>query len=469
MATDEVKCIDDEVPFDLPMGWEWRRLGSLSFDSADGPFGSNLKREHYTSNREVRIIQLSNIGEFGWKDSNVRYTTFAHLTTISRSEAFAGDIIIAKMMPAGRAIICPTLESKYVLSSDAVRFSFSTELEKTYLYYAINSPVFLEQVYGEVQGITRVRTSLQKLRSYLLPIPPINEQKKIVKIIDQLLTLTFNYEKAQDAINELNDHVKPLLKRSILQEAIQGRLVEQCETDEPASVLLEQIRAEKEKRVKAGLLKKSALQDAVIFKGDDNKYYENLNGETIDITDQIPFDIPTSWQWVRLRALCNIATGASFKKEEASVEGANKVRILRGGNILPFRLQLKDNDIFINRELVNDNILLKQNDLVTPAVTSLENICKMARIEQDYGDMTMGGFVFIIRGFYNNEILAHYLQCVFSSPTTIEFVRSITNKSGQAFYNIGKERLSNTLIPIPPFDEMGRITSKIGTLFQSLN
>ena len=182
MATDEVKCIDDEVPFDLPMGWEWRRLGSLSFDSADGPFGSNLKREHYTSNREVRIIQLSNIGEFGWKDSNVRYTTFAHLTTISRSEAFAGDIIIAKMMPAGRAIICPTLESKYVLSSDAVRFSFSTELEKTYLYYAINSPVFLEQVYGEVQGITRVRTSLQKLRSYLLPIPPINEQKKIVKI-----------------------------------------------------------------------------------------------------------------------------------------------------------------------------------------------------------------------------------------------------------------------------------------------
>ena len=138
-----------------------------------------------------------------------------------------------------------------------------------------------------------------------------------------------------------------------------------------------------------------------------------MNGETIDITDQIPFDIPTSWQWVRLRALCNIATGASFKKEEASVEGANKVRILRGGNILPFRLQLKDNDIFINRELVNDNILLKQNDLVTPAVTSLENICKMARIEQDYGDMTMGGFVFIIRGFYNNEILAHYLQCVF--------------------------------------------------------
>lgn len=199
------------------------------------------------------------------------------------------------------------------------------------------------------------------------------------------------------------------------------------------------------------------------------KYYENLNGEVIDITDQIPFDIPATWQWVRLRSLCNIATGASFKKEEASVQDANKVRILRGGNIQPFRLQLKEDDIFINRELVNENILLRENDLVTPAVTSLENICKMARIEKDYDDMTMGGFVFIIRGYYNDNTLAHYLQCVFSSPTTIEFVRSITNKSGQAFYNIGKERLSNTLIPIPPFDEMGRITSRIESLFQSLN
>ena len=194
-----------------------------------------------------------------------------------------------------------------------------------------------------------------------------------------------------------------------------------------------------------------------------------MNGEVIDVTDQIPFEVPETWQWVRLRSLCSITTGASFKKEEASIQGANKVRILRGGNIQPFSLQIKVDDIFINKELVNESILLRQNDLVTPAVTSLENICKMARVEHDYSDTTVGGFVFIIRGFHNDNTLAYYLQCVFSSPTTIEFVRSITNKSGQAFYNIGKERLSNTLIPIPPFDEMGRITSRIDTLFQSLN
>lgn len=138
-------------------------------------------------NKEVRIIQLSNIGEEGWRNENVKYTTFTHLTTISRSEAFPDDIIIAKMMPAGRAIICPYGDIKYVLSSDAVRFDFSKFLYRKYLYYAINSQVFKDQVYGEVQGITRVRTSLSKLREYLIPLPPLSEQHRIVAKIEELM------------------------------------------------------------------------------------------------------------------------------------------------------------------------------------------------------------------------------------------------------------------------------------------
>ena len=458
MATDEVKCIDDEVPFDLPMGWEWRRLGSLSFDSADGPFGSNLKREHYTSNREVRIIQLSNIGEFGWKDSNVRYTTFAHLTTISRSEAFAGDIIIAKMMPAGRAIICPTLESKYVLSSDAVRFSFSTELEKTYLYYAINSPVFLEQVYGEVQGLTRVRTSLQKLRSYLLPIPPINEQKKIVKIIDQLLTLTFNYEKAQDAINELNDHVKPLLKRSILQEAIQGRLVEQCETDEPASVLLEQIRAEKEKRVKAGLLKKSALQDAVIFKGDDNKYWEKRGKEIVCIDDEIPFDIPDSWTWCRIKDIFLInsknnaqddidAAFIPMEKIDATYLSSFTYSTKKWGEIKKGFTHFADGDVafakitpcFQNRKSM---ILRDLPNGIGAGTTEL-------KVLRSYGTTII------------NEYLLFFLESSY-------FVDEATFKGTANQQRIISGYLENKLFPLPPLQEQQRIVDAVLSTWQVL-
>ena len=384
-----------------------------------------------------------------------------------------GDVAFAKITPCfqnRKSMILKDLPNGVGAGTTELRVlrRYGNTIILEYLLFFLESPYFIDEAtFKGTANQQRIITGY--LEKKLFPLPPLAEQKRIVEMILQLFPVVERYEKSQNKLNLLNKNIKLFLKKSILQEAIQGRLVDQWETDEPASILLEKICAEKKRLVNEGKLKKSALEDSVIFKGDDNKYYENLKGEVIDITDQIPFDIPASWQWVRLRALCNIATGASFKKEEASVEGANKVRILRGGNIQPFRLLLKDDDIFINKELVNENILLKQNDLVTPAVTSLENICKMARVEHDYSNITVGGFVFIIRGFHNDNTLSHYLQCVFSTPTTIEFVRSITNKSGQAFYNIGKERLSNTLIPIPPFDEMGRITSRINTLFQSLN
>lgn len=184
ISPDNSPC--EDLPFELPDGWLWQTLESLSTDSSDGPFGSNLKKEHYTLNKEVRIIQLSNIGEEGWREENTKYTTFEHLKTISRSEVHSGDIVIAKMMPAGRAILCPNHEKGFVLSSDAVKFELVNGLDRKYILYAINSFVFREQVYNNVQGVTRVRTSLQKLRRYFIPLPPLAEQHRIVAKIEQL-------------------------------------------------------------------------------------------------------------------------------------------------------------------------------------------------------------------------------------------------------------------------------------------
>ena len=179
-------CDNAHYPNTIPNSWTWTRLESISSDSADGPFGSNLKKVHYTTRKEVRIIQLSNIGEDGWREDNTKYTTFEHLKEISRSEVLPNDIVIAKMMPAGRAILCPQKEHKYVLSSDAVKFHILDGIDNKYILYAINSKTFKSQVYDNVQGVTRVRTSLQKLRSYYVPIPPYQEQLRIVKKIEEL-------------------------------------------------------------------------------------------------------------------------------------------------------------------------------------------------------------------------------------------------------------------------------------------
>ena len=178
-------------------------------------------------------------------------------------------------------------------------------------------------------------------------------------------------------------------------------------------------------------------------------------------------DLPNGWSWCRLKEICSILTGATFKKEEATATERG-VRVLRGGNIAPFKLKNKNDDIFLTEDKIKKEILLRKNDILTPAVTSLENIGKMARVENDMPNTTVGGFVFIIRLHLSNHWFSKYILYLLSSPFMIEFMKSITNKSGQAFYNIGKERLSKALLPIPPLMEQHRIVAQIEKLFEQL-
>ena len=249
------------------------------------------------------------------------------------------------------------------------------------------------------------------------------------------------------------------LRKSILQLAIQGKLVPQDPADEPASVLLERIRAEKQSLIKQGKIKKDK-GDSVIFKGDDNCYYEKTGPEVKNITGEIDFDLPDGWAFARINSLFFIQTGASFKKEQATGD-FTQTRILRGGNILPGEYRFFENDIFVDSKLIQDSIILKNNDLITPAVTSIENIGKLARIEKDYEDVTAGGFVFIIRPCYNSDIFAKYMLYALQSSYFNKQLKSITKKSGQAFYNLGKERFIQLIIPIPPLNEQVRIVESI--------
>lgn len=210
----------DEQPYEVPENWCWVKFDSLSVDMADGPFGSNLKTEHYTDDKEVRIIQLSNIGEEGWREDNTKYTTFEHVKTISRSVVKPGNIVIAKMMPAGRAIICPDMEKMYVLSSDAVKMVPHKQLNVKYLVYCINSTMFRNQVQENTQGITRARTSIKKLKEYAFPLPPLEEQQRIVEQIESLLVkLDEAKEKALLVLESFDNN-----RSAILYSAISGGL-----------------------------------------------------------------------------------------------------------------------------------------------------------------------------------------------------------------------------------------------------
>lgn len=214
---------ESEQPYKVPENWCWVKFGYLAIDIADGPFGSNLKSEHYTQKKEVRIIQLSNIGENGWRDENTKYTTFSHAENISRSIVKPGDLVIAKMMPAGRAIICPNNEAKYVLSSDAVKFVPYSQINSKFLLYAVNSNYFQQQVQENTQGITRARTSIKKLKGYAFALPPLAEQQRIVDRIESLFAkLDEAKQKAQEALDSFETR-----KAAILHKAFTGELTAQ--------------------------------------------------------------------------------------------------------------------------------------------------------------------------------------------------------------------------------------------------
>ena len=313
-----------------------------------------------------------------------------------------------------------------------------------------------------------IHVSKENMSPRFIPLPPLAEQERIVAKIEELMPWVEQYGKAQSELDQLNNSIQGRLRKSVLQYAIEGKLVPQQAEDGSAEELLAEIQAEKQRLYVAGKLKKKDLAHSTIFRAEDGKYYEQIEDSIVDMTADIPFDIPEGWSWCRLKSISAIFTGATFKKEDGKTNSQG-IRILRGGNILPFEITFKADDIFLPCNLVKEDILLQRNDIVTPAVTSLENIGKMARIKDDLPNVTVGGFVFVLRLYYSNDWLSKYLLALMSSPTMIEYMKSITNKSGQAFYNIGKERLATMLLPIPPHCEQQRIVSKLEEVLGVLN
>ena len=460
LATGEVKCIDDEIPFEIPNGWEWTRIGNI-FNHTSGKQQSSSNKNGGTPQK---FITTSNLYWGYFVLDNVKIMNFTE-EEINNCSATKGDLLVCEGGAGyGRSAIW-NYDYDICLQNHVHRLRPCVNGICEYVYhfiYLLKESNNLSSVGTAMPGL-----SANRLKGLLLPFPPLPEQNKIVAKLGELLPQVEKYSKVQNCLDELNVTINDKLKKSILQEAIQGKLVPQIAEEGTAQELLEQIKLEKQKLVKDGKLKKSALTDSIIFKGDDNKYYEQIGTEIIDITNEIPFEIPKNWIWTRLKNFCSVCTGATFKKEEME-SGHCGIRVLRGGNIKPFQLCTKPDDIFIPQSKVKEDILLKHNDIVTPAVTSLENIGKMAIVELDMPHTTVGGFVFIIRPLGGGESLSKYLLAFMSSPSAIDFMKSITNKSGQAFYNIGKERLVTALVPIPPLAVQERIVSKIEKLFEQL-
>ena len=294
---------------------------------------------------------------------------------LGKCTATKGDLLVCEGGDIGRSAIW-NYDYNIRIQNHIHKLRSYIPLCTRFFYYVMYLYKGIGYIGGKGIGIQGLSSGA--LHNILIPTPSINEQKRIISQIEAIMPIAVKYEKSQEELNQLNDSIHNRLRKSILQEAIQGKLVPQIPEERTAQELLEQIRQEKQKLVKEGKLKKFALSDSVIYKGDDNKYYEQVGKSDKEITEEIAFDLPNGWSWCRLKDICSIFTGATFKKEE-TVTTKEGVRILRGGNISPFELRIKDDDIFLTKDKVKEDIILKENDILTPAVTSLENTGKIVK------------------------------------------------------------------------------------------
>ena len=433
LATGEVKCIDEDVPFEIPQGWEWCRMQDvITFVN-----GRAYKKEELLPQGKYKVLRVGN-----FFTNNEWY--YSDLELPEDKYCYNGDLLYAWSASFGPQI---WNGDKTIFHYHIWNVKFNPRvLFREYLYY-----FFLfdkTQVKASTTGSTMVHVSMENMKPRLIPIPPVNEQKRIVHEIEKIIPLIEIYGTFQNKKEILDSNIKASLKKSILQEAIQGKLVPQLAEEGTAQELLEQIKAEKQKLVKEGKLKKSALNDSVIFHGDDNKYYEQIGKKSLDITDEIPFDIPENWQWIKLEQGISLLSGRDLEPSQYNDLHHGIPYITGASNFV-------NSNLIINRWTEAPITISNKGDLL---LTCKGTIGSMAF--NDIGQIHIARQVMAITSY---GIDLKYIKYFLQSNLSI-----LEKNANSMIPGISRSTLLGMLFPLPPFKEQQRIVAQIEKLFEQL-
>ena len=413
LATGEVKCIDDEIPFEIPQGWEWCRLKHMCSMQA----GKNISASEIYDEKSV-LHPYRCVGGNGLRGFTNTFNAEGHFAIIGRQGALCG---------------CLNIESgKFYATEHAVVVNGFGIIPSLFIYYFFTALNLNQYATATAQPGLAVSNIVE----VFIPLPPLPEQLCIVSKIEKLLPLVKTYEQAQNGLNELNASLNEQLRKSILQEAIQGKLVPQIAEEGTAEKLLTEIREEKERLIKEGKLKKSALTDSIIFKGDDNKYYERINGQIIEI--ELSFEYPNSWTVLRLKDICQLIDGEKRNGKGVCLDA----KYLRGKS----SSAIVEKGKFV---YAGDNIILVDG----------ENSGEVFLVPQD--------------GYMGSTFKQLWLSSVMWKPYVLAFIlfykEELRNsKRGAAIPHLNKELFYNLPIGIPPLAEQQRITERVNELSQLL-
>ena len=296
LATGEMKCIDEEIPFGIPATWEWVRGKSVF-----------LPMESTKPAKDFVYIDVDAVNNKTNSIDKPKFILKTNAPSRATRKLHKNDILFSMVRPYLRNIaLVPEEYANAIASTGFYVITSLNALFPKYIFLLMLSSYVVDGLNSFMKGENSPSINNCHIEDFLYPLPPLTEQHRIVAKVEELLPFVENYACAQNKLNKLNTEINDKLKKSILQEAIQGRLVPQIAEEGTVQELFEQIKQEKARLVKEGKLKKSVLSDSNIFRGDDNKYWEKLGKEIHCIDDEIPFEIPASWQWVRIKDIFQI-------------------------------------------------------------------------------------------------------------------------------------------------------------------
>ena len=430
IATGEVKCIDEEIPFEIPQGWEWERVGNI-FETTSGATPLSRNPDYY-KNGNINWVRTTDLNN-GILDKTEIQITAKATTDYNLSVLPQTTVCIAMYGGAGTIGKHCILHFDTTINQSVCAIQPNGFCNMDYIHTFIE---YQRSYWMNFAAGSRKDPNINQLiiKHCLLPIPPQEEQLRIVTKLNQLYPYINQYGTSQNKLNQINKEIWHSFKKSILQEAIQGKLVPQIAEEDTAQKLLELIKAEKLKFVKEGKLKKSALTDSVIYKGDDNKYYERINGQIVET--ELPFEYPNSWVVLRLKDICQLIDGEKRNGKGVCLDA----KYLRGKS----SATIVEKGKFV---YAGDNIILVDG----------ENSGEVFTVPQD--------------GYMGSTFKQLWLSSVMWKPYVSAFIlfykEELRNsKRGVAIPHLNKELFYNLLIGIPPLFEQQRIAHQINNLFQ---